>query len=25
VITTYVHRFLGVINCRDSDIFAEWR
>jgi hypothetical protein len=21
----YVSRFLGVINCRDSHIFAEWR
>jgi hypothetical protein len=21
----YVHRFLGVINCRDSDIFTKWR
>jgi hypothetical protein len=21
----YVRRFLSVINCRDSDIFAEWR
>jgi hypothetical protein len=25
VITTYVRRFLAIINCRDSDIFAEWR
>jgi hypothetical protein len=25
MITTYVHRFLDVINCRDSDIFAKWR
>jgi hypothetical protein len=25
VITTYVRRFLGVINGRDSNIFAEWR
>jgi hypothetical protein len=25
MIMTYVHRFLGVINGRDSDIFVEWR
>jgi hypothetical protein len=25
MITTYVRRFLSVINGRDSDIFAEWR
>jgi hypothetical protein len=25
MITTYVHRILSVINCRDTDIFAEWR
>jgi hypothetical protein len=22
---TYVCRFLGVVNCRDSDIFTDWR
>jgi hypothetical protein len=25
MITAYVRRFLDVINCRDSDIFAKWR